>query len=66
MTLVWRAYGGAPLMDVIPWALLGGIHGGASSIGLNSTNLEVRVHSGAYTTGRNSTRMTWWCLTART
>jgi len=52
-------------MDVILWALLGEIHGGASSIGLNSTNLEVRVHGGASTTGHNSTRITWWCLTAR-
>jgi len=52
-------------MDVIPWTLLGGDHGGASSIGLNPTNLEVRVHGGAYTTGRNSTIL-WWCLTART
>ncbi|QCD83519.1 hypothetical protein DEO72_LG2g3865 [Vigna unguiculata] len=55
-----------PLMDVIPRALLGGVHGGVSFIGLNSTNLEVRVHGGAYTIGRNSTRIMWWCLTART
>jgi len=53
-------------VDVIPWALLGGVHGGASSIGLNSMNLEVRVHSGASTGGRNSTRVVWWCLKART
>jgi len=53
-------------MDVIPWALLGGVHGGASSIGLNSMNLKVRVHGGASTTGRNSTRVTWWCLKKRT
>jgi len=53
------------LMDVIPWTLLGGDHGGASAIGLNLMNLEVRVHGGAYTTGRNSTVL-WWCLTVRT
>jgi len=34
-------------MDVILWALLGGVHGGASNIGLNSMNLGVRVHDGA-------------------
>ena len=45
---------------------LRGVHGGASFIGLNSTNLKVRVHGGAYTTGRNSARIMWWCLTART
>jgi len=54
------------LMEVIPWALLGGFHGGTSSIRLNSTNLEVRVHGGASTTKRHSTRITWWCLTAKT
>jgi len=31
-------------MDVIPWTLLGGVNGDASSIGLNSMNLGVRVH----------------------
>ncbi|QCD92902.1 hypothetical protein DEO72_LG5g971 [Vigna unguiculata] len=56
----------AQATDVIPWTLLRGVHGGASSIGLNSTNLEVRVHGGAYTTGRNSTKIKWWCLTVRT
>jgi len=54
------------LMDVIPWTLLGRVHGGASSIGLNPTNLEVRVHGGADTTGRNSTKIMWWCLMAGT
>jgi len=34
-------------MDVIPWTLLGGVHGGASSNGCNSMNLVVRVHGGA-------------------
>jgi len=34
-------------MDVIPWALLVRVIGGASPIGLNSMNLEVRVHGGA-------------------
>jgi len=53
-------------MDIIPWALLGGVHGGASTIGRNSMNLEVRVHGGASRSGRNSTRVTWWCLKART
>jgi len=57
---------GFPLMDVIPWAFLGGVYGGASFIGLNSMNLEARVHGGAYATGRNSTRIMWWCLTTRT
>jgi len=52
--------------DVISWALLGGVHGGASAIGHNSMNLEVRVHGGASRPGRNSTRVTWWCLKART
>jgi len=33
-------------MDVIPWTLLGGVNGDASSIGLNSMNLGVRVHGG--------------------
>ena len=49
-------------MDIILWALLGGIHGGVSAIGPNSMNLEVRVHGGASRSGRNSTRITWWCL----
>ncbi|QCD94758.1 hypothetical protein DEO72_LG5g2844 [Vigna unguiculata] len=53
-------------MDIIPWALLGGVHGGASVIGPNSMNLEVRVHGGASRSGRNSTRLMWWCLKART
>ena len=35
------------LMDVIPWILLGGVHGGALSNGRNSMNLMVRVHGGA-------------------
>jgi len=47
------------------WALLGGVHGGASSIRLNSMNFEVRVHDGASISGRNSTRVMWWCLKAR-
>jgi len=34
-------------MDVIPWTLLGGVHGGASFIGLNFMNLGVRDHGGA-------------------
>jgi len=37
------------LMDVIPWAFLLGVPGGASSNGLNSMNLGVRVHGGAST-----------------
>jgi len=36
-------------MDIIPWALLEGVHGGASVIRLNSMNLGVRVHGGAPT-----------------
>jgi len=47
------------LMDIIPWALLGGVHGGASTVGPNSMNLEVRVHGGASRLGRNFTRVTW-------
>jgi len=54
------------VMDIIPWALLGGVHGGASTIGPNSLNLEVRVHGGVSRSGRNSMRVTWWCLKART
>ena len=50
------------LMVVIPWVLIGRVHGGASSIGLNSMNLEVRVHGGALILGRNSTEASWWCL----
>jgi len=53
-------------MNIIPWALLGRVCGGASPIGLNSMNLEVRVHGGASTSGHNSMRVTWWCLKART
>jgi len=53
-------------MDIISWALLGRVHGGASVIGPNSMNLEVRVHCGASRSGHNSTRVTWWCLKART
>jgi len=36
-------------MDIILWALLEGVHGGASAIRFNSMNLEVRVHGGAST-----------------
>jgi len=54
------------LMDVILWTLLRGVPGGASTIGPNSMNLEVRVHGGASRPGRNSTRVTWWYLKART
>jgi len=53
-------------MDIIMWAFLGGVHGGASVIGPNSMNLELRVHGGASRSGRNSTRVTWWCLKATT
>jgi len=53
-------------MDIIPWALLRGVHGGASTIGPNSMNLEVGVNGGASRSGRNSMRVTWWCLKART
>jgi len=53
-------------MDIILWALLGGVHSGASVIGPNSMNLKVRVHGGASRSGCNSTRLTWWCLKART
>jgi len=45
-------------MDIIPWALLRGVHGGASTIGPNSMNLEVGVNGGASRSGRNSTRVT--------
>jgi len=48
--------------DIILWAHIGGVHGGASVIGPNSMNLEVRVHNGALRLGRNSTKATWWCL----
>ncbi|QCE03652.1 hypothetical protein DEO72_LG8g1677 [Vigna unguiculata] len=54
------------LMNVISWTLLGGVHGGAPSNGLNSMNLEVRVHGGASAKGHNSTRVMWWCFKART
>ncbi|QCD99358.1 hypothetical protein DEO72_LG7g639 [Vigna unguiculata] len=54
------------LMDIIMWALLGGVPGGALAIGPNSMNLEVRVHGDASRPGRNSTRVRWWCLKART
>ena len=53
-------------MDIILWAFLGGVHGGALAIGPNSMNLEVRVHNGASRLGRNSTRVMWWCLKAGT
>jgi len=53
-------------MDIISWALLRGVHSGASIIEPNSMNLKVRVHGGASRSGRNSTRLTWWCLKART
>jgi len=53
-------------MDIILWAPLRGVHGGASVIGPNSMNLEVRVHGGASKLGHNSTRVTCWCLMART
>jgi len=53
-------------MDIIPWALLGGVHGGVSGIGPNSMNLEVRAHGGASRSGCNFTRVSWWCLKART
>jgi len=54
------------LMDVILWALLGGVLSGASAIGPNSMNLEGRVHGGASRLRHNSTRVTWWCLKAMT
>ena len=66
MTLVTGPVVVPHLKDIISWALLGGVHSGASTIGVNSMNLEVRVHGGALRLGRNSTRVTWWCLTART
>ena len=47
------------LMDIIPWALLGGVPGGTSAIGPNFKNLEVRVHGGASRSRRNSMRVTW-------
>jgi len=53
-------------MDIILWALLEGVHGGASAIRPNSMTLEVRVHGGASRSERNSTRVTWWCLKAKT
>jgi len=53
-------------MDIILWALLGRVHGGASTIRPNSMNLEARVHGGASRSRRNSTRVTWWCLKAMT
>ena len=52
-------------MDIILWALLGGVHGGASGIRPNSMNLEVRAHGGASRSGCNFTRVSWWCLKAR-
>jgi len=66
MTLVTRFVVVPHLMDITSWALLGGVHGGASAIGPNFMNLEVRVHGGASRSGRNSTRVMWWCLKART
>jgi len=36
-------------MDVIPWAFLLGVPGGASSNGLNYRNHGIRVHGGAST-----------------
>jgi len=44
-------------MDIISWALQGGVHSGASTIGANSMNLEVRVRGGASRTGRNFTNV---------
>ncbi|QCE14382.1 hypothetical protein DEO72_LG11g1382 [Vigna unguiculata] len=35
------------LMDVIPWTLLGGVHGGVSLDGRNPMNLVERVQVGA-------------------
>jgi len=46
------------LLDVIPWTLLRGVHGGASTKGRNSTG----GRGGASGPGRNSTKTTWWCL----
>jgi len=66
MTLVAGLVVVPHLMDIISWALLGGVHNGASTIGPNSMNLKVRVHGGASRPGRNSTRVTWCCLKART
>ena len=66
MTLIARLVVVPHLMDVILWALLGGVPGGASAIGPNSMNLEVRIHGGVSRLGRNSTRITWWCLKAKT
>ncbi|QCE11866.1 hypothetical protein DEO72_LG10g3104 [Vigna unguiculata] len=53
-------------MEIISWALLGGVHGGAATIGPNFMNLEVRGHGGASRSERNSTGVPWWCLKART
>ena len=46
------------LLDVIPWALLREVPGGASTEGRNSTG----GRGGASGPGRNSTKATWWCL----
>jgi len=59
MTLVTGLVVVPHLMDIISWALLRDVHGGASVIGPNSMNLEVRVHGGALRSGRNSMRVTW-------
>jgi len=45
-------------LDVIPWALLRGVPGGASTEGRNSMG----GRGGASGPGRNSTKVTWWCL----
>jgi len=46
------------LLDVIPWTLLRGVPGGASTKGRNSTG----GRGGVSGLGRNSTEATWWCL----
>jgi len=46
------------LSDVIPWTLLMGAPGGASTKGRNSTG----GRGGASGPWRNSTKATWWCL----
>jgi len=65
MTLVAGLVVVPHLTNVISWGLLGGVPGGASAIGPNSMNLEVRILGGVSRLGRNSTRMTWWFLRAR-
>jgi len=59
MTLVTGLVVVPHLMDIISRALQGDVHGGASTIGPNSMNLEVRVHGGASRSRRNSMRVTW-------